>query len=53
MIHHKFDKCQQGNDFIQFYESQLQNYCCHVKICKDDEDTILRFVKRLHADVME
>ena len=44
MIHRKFDKCQQGINSIQFCESQLRNYRCHVNLSKDDEDTISRFV---------
>ena len=53
MIHRKFDKCQQGINSIQFYESQLRNYRCHVNLSKDDEDTISKFVKGLRADIKQ
>ena len=49
----KFDKCQQGMNYIRFYESQLRNYHSHVNLPKNDEDTILRFIKRLHANIKE
>ena len=36
-IHRKFDKRQQGTNSVRFYESQLQNYRCHVNLFKDNE----------------
>lgn len=49
----KFDKFQQGTNFIGIYKSQLQNYHCLVNLSKDDEDAISRFVKRLRANIKE
>lgn len=53
MLHRKFDKCQQGTNYVWFNDYQLRNYCCRVNVSKDDEDITSRFLKWLRADIKE